>query len=72
MFKRPHDLETAAHEAEIIEPQTAANKGISIEFEFDDTIGAIMLGVVTVALLFALLRIIGQNRALVTQLRQKA
>lgn len=74
MFKKPHDLEPAAHEAEIAEPQETDRiiGNVNIEVEFEDTLGAALLGAIAIALMVALLLVIRQNRALVTQLGQGA
>ncbi len=70
MFSKHRDLETA-HEADIVPLSDAENMNgnVNVEIEFEDSFGAAILGLIALALLFALLRVMGQNRALVNQLR---
>ncbi len=68
-----HRAPEGAHEVEIaIPPDTnIKSSGLQVEFEFEDTVGVVMLGLVTLALLITLLAVIRQNRALVNQLRER-
>lgn len=73
MPEKSYALAANAQPSEIVDPQQArrAPNTVNVEFEFEDTLGAAMLGVVAISLLISLLLVIRQNRALVTQLRRE-
>jgi len=68
MFSKHRDLE-AAHEADIAPLAEPENMSGNVNVEIEDSLGAAILGLIALALLIALLRVVGQNRALVNQLR---